>query len=213
MTFLSLFSDKHGFVATEQRVFAADELQPLQQVSELAAQLNKRLAEQQALELQACEEATRQGYADGLAAGEAAATTQIAETLKQLHDRQQIALQEMQDNCAELAVDIVRKIAGQIKSDEWLLAQAQQAAASLLDQPSVKLRVHSAQSQAVRKRLDSMTTSGRQVIDQVIGDDAVPDDACFLETGQGQVQVDLETQLAAVLALFGVDETAERGNV
>lgn len=207
MTFISLFSDKHGFTATDQRVFTAEELQPLLQVADLVAQLNERLAAQRAIEEKAGSYAMQQGHAAGMAKGLVEGRLQFAESLKVVHDNQRIALQEMQDSCAELAVDIVRKIAGQVQSDEWLLAQARQAALTLIDQPTVKLRVHSGQAEAIKARLDKLARSGNEIIDQVIGDDAVPEDACILETGHGEVQVDLETQLDSVLALFTTDES------
>ena len=212
MTFISLFSDKHGFAATDQRVFKAEELQPLLQITDLVSQLTERLAAQRTIEEKACSDAMQQGHAKGIENGQAEARLQFAESLKVLHDNQRIALQEMQDNCAELAVEIVRKIAGQVKSDEWLLAQARQAALTLIDQPTVKLRVHSGQAEAIKARLDNLEISSREIIDQVIGDDAVPEDACILETGHGQVQVDLDTQLSSVLALFTTDESQARAH-
>ncbi len=78
MTFISLFSDKHGFAATDQRVFTAEELQPLQQVAGLASQLTERLAAQRAIEEKACSEAMQQGHAEGMANGQAEARFQFA---------------------------------------------------------------------------------------------------------------------------------------
>lgn len=210
MTFISLFSDEYGFLATDQRVFTADELQPLQQAIEQAQLLNQRLADQQDKEAQKFNTASEQGYADGLAKGHEQARLQVAETLNDWHQQFQRTVQDTQTSSASLAIDIVRKIAGQIQTDEWLLAQALHASEDLVDQPTVKLRVHASQVAPIKQRIDSLAHSR---IGQVIADDTLATDGCVLETPQGQVEVDLETQLNRILALFADDqpETSSSG--
>lgn len=199
MTFISLFSDENGFLATDQRVFSAEELQPLQQAIEQAQQLNKRLSDQRDKEAQTFKAASEQGYADGLAKGHEQARLQVAETLSDWQQRFQRTVQETQASSASLAVDIVRKIAGQIQTDEWLLAQALRASEDLVDQPAVKLRIHATQVAPVKQRIDSLAHSP---VSQIIADESLATDGCVLETPLGQVEVDLETQLNRILALF-----------
>ncbi|ASJ70504.1 FliH/SctL family protein [Granulosicoccus antarcticus] len=206
MTFISLFSDERGFLITDQRVFAADELQPLLSVTEQAQQFCQRLAAQATQEEQARINAIERGREEGLAIAQEQARLELAETLRLLHEEYQRQLLAVQASAAILAVDIVRKVAGQVNSTEWLLAQAQRAVEDIVDQPSVTLRVHSSQAAALKERLEVLALSG---INQVIADDMLPENGCVLETAQGQIDIDLETQLNSVLALFVDDTGAE----
>lgn len=202
--FISLFNSEHGFVSTDQRVFAPDELQPLLSALDQAQQLSMRLSQQQITETQAMSEARDEGYAAGLASGKQQAALDAAATIKSLHDKHKQAIEELQASAAELAVEIVRKIAGQVSTTEWLAAQAQLAAEDLTDQPGLKLRVHTLQVDGVRARLAEYPDT---LIQQVTGDDFLPSNGCVLESKTGQIDVDLDTQLDNVLALL--NETAD----
>ena len=200
--FLSLFNSKHGFVVTDQRVFAADELQPLLTVVDQAKKLDERLARQVISEEETKRHAQQQGYEDGLASGKKAAAMQLTESMKSLHDEHDKAVLDLQSGAADLAVNIVRKIADQVESAEWLMAQAQCAAEDLTEQSAMKLRVHPSQADAVKGQLANYPHSR---VTQVVADDFLPLDGCALETVSGQINVDLETQLNNVLALLRDD--------
>ena len=120
--------------------------------------------------------------------------------MRRLHDDQALAIAQLRGTCAELAVDIVRKIAGNIDSARWLLAQAQQAAEQVHDEPTIKLRVHSSQLESVQALLNQAEQSR---IHSVIADESVLEQTCLLDTGHGQIDIALETQLEAVLAVLG----------
>ncbi len=199
MTFISLFSSKQGFVASDQHVFAPHELTPLKQVVEQAALLDQRLAKQTENEQQALEAALEQGRLEGLAQGRAEAAIQIASQIQNLHDQQSQAIVAVRSSCAELAVDIVRKIAGNVDSAQWLVAQAHQAADDVLDQPTLKLRVHSSHVDAVRKLL---AEGGPSRIHSVLADDALSEKACILDSDSGQIDISLDTQLDSILRVF-----------
>jgi len=204
MTFITLFSSEHGFIASDQRVFAPDELEPLSTALEHAQLLDKRLSEQAEKVGNALQDATEKGYEEGLSQGLAAAKTQATEELRQLHERHASVVEDVKNSCAELAVDIVRKIAGNVDSDQWLAAQALHAAEEIVDYPSIKLRVSASRVTRVRELLVlSAESSGTpSLIVGVVGDDTVSDQTCILDTGTGQIDVSLETQLSSVLELL-----------
>ena len=200
--FMSLFSSKHGFVVTDQRVFAADELHHLTTAIDQAQQLSQRLAQQTLLEEDARSNAERLGHEAGLESGKSEAAAQLTETIKSMHDNHNTAVLDLQTGAADLAVNIVRKIAGQIQSAEWLMAQAQSAAEDLTEQSVMKLRVHPSQAEAVKAQLEKLPDSR---IKQIVVDDFLPVDGCAIETSQGQINVDLDTQLSNILSLLQED--------
>ncbi|MBX2884900.1 MAG: hypothetical protein KTR32_33400 [Granulosicoccus sp.] len=199
MTFVTLFSSEHGFIASDQRVFSPDELEPLKNVMEQARLLDQRLGEQQEHEQAALSKAAEQGRIEGLAEGRVEAAEHLAAEIKQLQDQHRQSITEVKGSCAELAVDIVRKIAGSIEPPRMLLAQAQQAAEQVLDEPNILLRVHPSQLDAVQELL-RQTDQSR--IQSAVADEALAEQACVLDTGHGQIDIALDTQLNAVLEMF-----------
>lgn len=199
MTFVTLFSDEHGFLASDQTVFSPEELKPLQTVIDQAKQLDQRLDQQKQREEKAFATAMERGRLEGLAQGRAEASVENAKQLRQWHEQHAQAVEQVRDSCAELAVDIVRKIAGNINTDQWLLAQAQQAAEDVLDEVTIKLRVHTSRAETVRALLAKAEHSR---ISSVVADDTLTEQACILDTGSGQIDVGLDTQLNSVLAVF-----------
>jgi len=199
MSFISFFGDDRGFLASDQRVFGAEEVSLLHSVIEQSSELSHRLATQ-STELQLALEAARdEGRANGLAEGREAAAGELSQKLLELHTRNTQLSEQLKGECAELAVEIVRKIAGQIAPTDWLLAQAVQASEELVDRPEIALRVHVEQQEAIKARCESLSISR---FASVIGDADVTEQTCILETHAGRVEVDLETQLAQVLDML-----------
>lgn len=199
MTFISLFSDKHGFVATDQKVYSSDELSTVDRVIDQAQRLEQQLDTHDDVVEAAAAKAATKGYEEAYAQAQADAGEQLAQTLRQLHEAHAQELQTVRDNCAELAIEIVRKIAGNTDPLAWMQAQAQQAANDLVDEPSVKLRVSGAQVDALRERL---ALSENQTIRAVVVDDTLAAGACELETANGRIDIGLDTQLNSVLSAF-----------
>lgn len=199
MTFVTLFSDEHGFLASDQTVFSPEELKPLQNLIEQAKQLDQRLEYQKEREETAYAAARERGRLEGIAQGRAEASEENAKQLRQWHDQHSQAVEQVRESCAELAVDIVRKIAGNVKTEQWLLAQAQQAAEDVLDEVTIKLRVNTSRAEMVRTLLSKCEQSR---ISSVVADDTLSEQACVLDTGSGQIDVGLDTQLNSVLAVF-----------
>ena len=206
MTFISLFSDEHGFVATSQRVYSADELSALDSVIEQAEQLELQLGKHDEVLMAAATKAAEHGYREAYEKAQADVSEELAQKLHRLHEAHAQELQAVKQRCAELAVEIVRKIAGNTDPLVWIQAQAEQAANDLVDEPALKLRVSGSQVDALRQRL---ATSENQAISGVIVDDTLADGACELETASGRIDIGLDTQLNSVLNAF---ETAPISN-
>ena len=199
MTFLTLFSDEQSWLATDQRVFNSAELTAVTDVVEKAQQLSAQIVANAEQAAQAVREGAESGYLEGQHRAALEAKTQSAATLLQLHEQFDHELAQQRQACASLAIDIVKKIAANVAPEDWLHAQAMQAAAELIDQPSIVIRVNTSRVDSVRALCKA---EGKIRFDDVIGDGTVGIDACVLETSLGKIDVDLDTQLTQIRHLL-----------
>lgn len=197
MSLVSLFSDEHGFLATDQFVFTADQVHKLQDSAAMAAELSAALDDQNQINESARLAGFNAGFEQGSLQAVAEHTAEFEQILVKLHQAYERDVAAQQQTCAALAVDVVRKIAGQIAPADWLYAEASTAAAELVDQTGLVLRVHSSQFAGVSERV-----LNSDVFERVIADESVAPDACSIDTRYGKIDVDLETQIDRVLALF-----------
>lgn len=198
MSYVSLFSDQRGLLLTDQLVYTETELGEVSGAVEKAAQLSQAIADQQLIN----EQAKKQGYTDGFEKGRQAALKQSSDELNalrlELHQQYENDLSEHRKVCAELALDIVRKIANNVAPVDWLIAEARTAAESLAGSDDLVLRVHSSQHADVLKNLDEK----KHEFSRVVADEHVSPDACRIETRYGIVDVDLNTQIEQVRRLL-----------
>lgn len=206
MTFISLFSDEHGFVATDQIIYSPGEVSPLSSVLEQASLLQSQLQTQSGKLEELAEEARLKAYQEGLAEGRAEAALELVSQMRRLGDECAVAMDEMRNSSAALAVEIVRKIAGEGDQLEWIVAQAQQVAQQLIDEPVVKLCVNPVHVAAIQEKLQDCSTT----IQAVVADELLKPSECLLETSIGQIDVSLDVQLDAVLAMLD-EENPEAG--
>lgn len=203
MSLVSLFSDERGFLATDQLVYGADDIHRIQDAAKMAAQLSAAIHDQDQIN----KTAQSTGFDAGYEQGSQQAATEHAkiyeQTLINLHHAYQRDVAAQQKACATLAVDVVRKIAGQVAPADWLYAEASTAAAELVDQTGLVLRVHSSQLANVSERFANST-----IFERVVADETVEPDACSIDTRYGKIDVDLETQIDRVLALFAAGDAS-----
>lgn len=195
MSFLTLFKSDCGWLATDQRVFSADEISDLYSAVDASEQLSKQIDNRK----EADEAAFEQGRIEGFKVGEKTAIDagriETAARLLRLTQEQQQVRQHLRESAAPLAIEIVRRIAGEIEPVDWMIAQARTAAAELVDMPDVTLKVHVSRVQGVRHQLQ---VQDQMIVKSVCGVDDVPLDFCQLETPAGNIDVDLETQLQRI---------------
>jgi len=199
MTFISLFSNEHGFTGTDQRVFSADEMQQLTDALSQAQSLTQSIASQsEQLRL-----AKQDGYAKGVELGrQAAAKTAQQERQKdlaQLHARYLTGMEDQQAACVSLALDIVRKIADSVAPEQWLYAEAVKAASELSETSALVLRVPPALYESVQAQAAAKT---RSPFERVEKDDALNETEGYIETRYGRIDIDIETQLQHVTSLL-----------
>ena len=195
MSFLSLFKSDCGWLATDQRVFAADQISDLYSVVDASERLSKQIGNRR----EADEAAFEQGRLEGFRVGEKTALDagrmETAAHLLRLTQQQQQEKQSLRESAAPLAIEIVRRIAGEREPVDWMVALARTAAAELVDVSEVTLKVHASHVLGVRHQLQQQDQT---IIISVCGVDDVPLDFCQLETPAGNIDVDFETQLQRI---------------
>ena len=206
MTLVALFAGEHGLLASRRAVFGADELQALERAGEAAERLDALLGEEHERVLAAEAEGARCGHAEGVAAGEREAGEAGARALHEMQGRFAAELRRLEDESVSMALEIVRRIAGDVAPAAWLAAQARRAAEELVEQAPLALRVHPERVEAVREALGAAPT----VFDDVGADESLAPEDCVIETRFGRIDTALETQLARIREL-GASEP-ERGH-
>jgi len=197
MSLVSLFSDTHGFLATDQLVYTADQLQEFQDAHGLAESLAAALVDQHRINETAKSDGFNSGYEQGKRQAKEESRLAIEQAKIELHQAYQNDVLAQREACAKLAIDIVRKIAGQVAPVDWLYAEASTAAGELIDQTGLILRVHGNHFASVSERVAIDT-----LFDRVVADESIAPDACRIDTRYGTIDVDLETQMDRVLSLF-----------
>lgn len=206
-------------IASERRVLRAAEL-PLAQDAQSLRDRLQALHDEAVARLDAEAAAARlTGFTQGQAEGRRAAADEQAQQLLALAESAAAERAALREQLASLALQVVRKLAGQLPGDERLVRLADVAARELLDDAPVTLVVHLDDLPAVRARLDGRAglasrgpsptltpewrlPSGLPVT--VEGDPLCAPGSCRLETPQGTVDASLHTQLERLEKAWGV---------
>jgi len=192
MSFVLLHADRLRSVATDDPLVPAAEAERVRDAAGLLVAAG-RLREVAEHDIAAARDAARaaaaeQGLAQGLAEAKAHTTEALARLGAQAAEREQARSRDV----ARLAVEVVRRIAGELPDGALVAGLAERAAAGLTaDQPAT-VRVAPAAADAVRARL-----ADRPGL-MVEGDATLEADDCVLETALGRTHAGLETQLSAV---------------
>lgn len=210
MSLLTLFTSAHGWLGTDQRVFAADEAAHAMDVVEQAQNLSRELENQQENEARAIGEGYRKGYQEGRQQAEARSQDKLAQALLEQQAQFERHLQEQQAQLVELSLEVTRKIAGNVGPEGWLLAQARHAAESLCESSDITLFVHPSILESISQRLAEQTDSP---FSSVQGDLDLPVDAIIIESATGRVKLSGETQLRSVRDLLCASESAEEATL
>jgi type III secretion protein L len=208
MSYVALFATEGVSVATDRRVLAPGELQSLQHAQALvqALQAQRELADAQALA--AADKARREGYAAGFAAGETAARRQLAQTQVDLASRAQREREALraqtEATVAMLALEVVRKLAGELDAAELVAALARTAVQQLIEDEPVTLVVHPAVARRVRERCQRAVVGDARWPAVNVEEDATlkPFD-CRLVTRAGTTVAGLDAQLRRLEAVWG----------
>ncbi|MFK8080887.1 MAG: FliH/SctL family protein [Granulosicoccus sp.] len=199
MSLLTLFSSAHGWIGTDQRVFAPDEATQAMDAAQQVKNLSRVLENQQKNEASATSDGYRKGYQEGRLQAEARSQDKLAQALldqQALFDRH---LHEQKAQIVELSLEVTRKIAGKVGAEDWLLAQARHAVESMCETSDIALLVHPSILETMSLRLAEQPDSP---FSSVQGDPDLSLDACVIESATGRVKLSGETQLRCVRDLL-----------
>lgn len=203
MSLLTLFSSAHGWLGTDQRVFAADEADQAMGAVEQVQNLSRALEDQQKNEASAIGDGYRKGYQEGRQQAETRSQDKLAQALLEQQAQFDRHLQKQQAQLVELSLEVTRKIAGNVGPEGWLLAQAQHAADSLCESSDITLFVHPSILETISQRLAERSDSP---FSSVQSDPDLPVDASIIESATGRVKLSGETQLRSVRDLLCASE-------
>jgi len=134
------------------------------------------------------------GYEKGQAKGYDAALEHIAIKLITLAREAEETRDKLEHSAGELALKIVRRIAGDLGTENTIASLAATAAKELVPREAVTLRVSVANLEKVRESVMSTPSRSHRIPD-ITGDPTLNDQDCILDTEFGQIKADLETQL------------------
>ena len=207
MSYLALFATEDVNVATTRRVLGAEELQHLQDAQALVQALQAQREHSQARQVAAADKARREGYAAGYAAGETAVRRQLAQAQVDLAARAQREREALRAQTtatvAMLALEVVRKLAGELEAGELVAALAREAVQQLIEDEPVTLVVHPAAARRVRERcLRATEGDARWPVVSVEEDASLKPFDCRLVTRAGTTMAGLDTQLRRLEAVW-----------
>lgn len=145
------------------------------------------------------EVARREGFAAGHAEGLEAGKADVAAELFRLAARDAERTVARQAEVARLALQVVRRIAGEIGEPEMIAGIAQRAAAAIEPDAAATIRVAPAALEPTRARLAART------LVTVEADPSLSATDCVVETALGRTHAGLETQLAQIERIWATD--------
>lgn len=215
MTFLMWHREGAARIASTRLVFRKAEVPLLEEAHALRERwvdLVQRDAERIAHAEQASREALdaalaaarEQGLALGREEGRRESHEKLAATLVSLAEASARERERLQSSIGALALQVARKMLGQIPDDTLLAALADAAARETLTAPPIALVVHPDQADAVRARLTLHAADHDATLRcEVRAEAGCPPGTCRLETEHGAVDASLEAQLARLADAWG----------
>ncbi len=197
MALVTLFNSAKATLATDQLIYSATETTALLSVVEKVAALEDLYAGEEARIKQAVDAGFSEGFESGRESGLAAGANAHADQLTQVLQTASVERQQLRASAVTLSLDIVRTITTSIGSEDTLIALARKAASELVPHERATLKLHPERVSYVTERLHDSQTHEPLFMD-VVGDDTLELDACVLQTSQGSVLADLDTQLRVI---------------
>jgi flagellar biosynthesis/type III secretory pathway protein FliH len=198
-------------IASTRLVLRAAEVPLLAEAQAVRDRLEALHTEQAQRVAAACEQARERGHALGLEQGVLAASDQVAGSLMALAQAAEHERVRVRGQVAALALQVARKLIGELADDERLLALADTAARDMLPGGSLTLVIHPSHADALRARLAAMARHASEggapaPAFELRADPACALDSCRIETEFGSVDASLNAQLARLADAWGVSE-------
>ncbi len=196
MTYIVLHADALATAVADDPIVPAAEMRTLEGAIGLLAEAGQVRADTE----RQVQEARDRGHAEGFAAGHeeglAAGAAEIRAELFRLAIRAGEEQRQHQREISTLALEVVRRIVGQIGDTATVQGLADRAIAALAPDMAATVRVPAAQVEAVKARL-----AGRDFL-TVEADPTFGETDCVVETALGRTYAGLETQLAQIEAAW-----------
>lgn len=196
MSYLVLRADRLATVLADDPVVRAPDVGGFRDAMRLLAEAERLRAEASAATEEAGEAARAEGYAAGLAEGRAAAERDRQAELFRLALRNSELHRERQRDIARIALEVVRRIAGELGDPAMMAGIVERALSELAPESHGIVRVAPEVIAAVRARL-----AGRDGF-EVQADPALAATDCVIETALGRIHAGLETQLGRIETLW-----------
>jgi flagellar biosynthesis/type III secretory pathway protein FliH len=197
MSFLVLHADRLATALTDDPLVPAADVGRVQDALALLAEAGSlRAGVGDAIDA-AREAARAEGFAAGRAEGLAAAESERQAELFRMVMRDGELQRERQKDIARLALEVVRRIAGELDHGTMVAGLAERAAAQLVPDSVAVVRVAPGAVERVRVQLD-----GRAGL-SVEADPSLDGQDCVIETALGRTHAGLETQLAQIERMWG----------
>lgn len=192
MSFLVLHADRLATAMADDPLVPAAQVGQVQDALTLLAAAGDLRREAETT-IQAAREAARaEGYAIGHEEGLAAAETERQAELFRIALRDSELQRERQKDIARLALEVVRRIAGELDQGAMVAGLAERAAAQLAPDSVAIVRVAPEAVEAVRARLEGRAGLNVEADAQLDAKD------CVIETALGRTHAGLDTQLAQI---------------
>ncbi len=207
MSYLLWHRDRKVGIGSTRVVLRAAEVPLVADAQALCDRLQKLYDAESQRIAAAGEEARATGHAKGREEGAQAAHAELAATIVAMTAASARERARLRDEIAALALQVVRKLLGQMPADGVLAALAETAARDLVPTPTLTLHVHPDQCDAVRARLAATGDAQSEAPlprFEVQADPACVPGVCRIETEHGTVDASLEVQLARVANAWGV---------
>jgi flagellar biosynthesis/type III secretory pathway protein FliH len=197
MTFLVLHADRLATALADDPLVPAADVGRVQDALALLAEAGDLRRGAEAATDAAREAARVEGFAAGRAEGLAAAEAERQAELFRIALRDSELQRERQKDIARLALEVVRRIAGELDAGAMVAGLAERAAAQLTPDSVAMVRVAPAAVAAVRARLDGRVGLSVEADPSLEGQD------CVIETALGRTHAGLDTQLAQIERMWG----------
>ena len=207
MSYLLWHRDRNIGFASSRVVVRAAEVPLLADAHALRARLEKMTDEQAERVAAAAEEARVKGYVHGREQGAVDGRDEVAAQIVELSKSAGLEREQLRGEIAALALQVVRKLLGQLPADGVLAALAETAAREMVPTQTLTLFVHPDQCDTVRARLAD-TGAGEAATPrfEVQPDPDFAPDTCRIETEHGSVDASLEAQLARLAGAWGLTQ-------
>jgi type III secretion system HrpE/YscL family protein len=207
MSYLLWHRDRNVGYAASRVVLRAAEVPLLADAQALRDRLETLCVEREQRVAAAAEEARVKGYVDGREEGAREARDEIAATLVALATAATEERARVRAEIASLALQVVRKVLGQLPAENVLGALAETAAREMLPTGTLTLFVHPQRCEGVRAQLSASiaaSVDGSAPRFDVQPDSDCAPDTCRIETEHGTVDASLDAQLRRLADAWGV---------